>query len=603
MSENPIWSRSSRRSSVPAIGAIQSPIEDSSRRRARVWSVTKWGESNASSPSSALPWDADRLIERPSGVRFEEAVTVGAMSYDLARIGGARPGGPGSALLRPMSAGAYRVLAILTGVWLDQGGLGCRPNVGTHLDDCPHRATSFRTSRRELARLAFAHDGGRQVRQVDRALDELGERGRTVILFDPDSAPRTVTSMAIVAVETTRRARTWRGVGDEAVDATLTVRWAPEIQNALLLGRFQRLPIDVVQGLTGSAWYLWMRVLTHPRTSQLGPGESFEIAVSGYAPSLPASALGLDRVNRPSKLRRSLEAAAAAGNAIQDRLTVSVLDRSSRGLKIKVRRRSEARRGRDRGTPESSSRYTADGSEPTDRRPDGFLDENQDVPVSESKNEGRPVRLADGLNSLMEPDGTVRHRQFSIGDSTTWDLAAGWTAQQRADAVEELLLASPLAWKRSSPRQRGRLEAVEHRANRIDCPLAEHLEIVQEGIDSYVAYFVDREHSQYRDDDPLGDLFHHDDVMHRRRPRSPRTTQEPDTDMLARAWRASEPLTEFSRSELMELGATPALEPQGGLVAVANILAGVEGRTAAETLTSCRRAVHELVEVLEDDAV
>jgi hypothetical protein len=161
-----------------------------------------------------------------------------------------------------------------------------------------------------------------------------------------------------------------------------------------MAGAYQRLSLAAVQHLKGASWHLWLRVLTHPMAPRLTGEASFELAITGHQPSLPLELLGLDRLNRPSKVRTALERAARRGGDLGLPYQIEVVDRASGGLKLRVTRAPQgvdaALLGRRRGTGGTSSRQLVDASLKPDAGQDGFLDMNQDT-NRESANEAREL--------------------------------------------------------------------------------------------------------------------------------------------------------------------------------------------------------------------
>ncbi len=92
------------------------------------------------------------------------------------------------------------------------------------------------------------------------------------------------------------------------------------------------------QKTTSPSADVWSAVLCHPAIRQIKPGGFRHPALEG---SLAPERLGLERRNRPAKLRESLERAVGRGSAVQDGLSLEVMDRSTRGFKLRVTRVSD----------------------------------------------------------------------------------------------------------------------------------------------------------------------------------------------------------------------------------------------------------------------
>jgi hypothetical protein len=280
----------------------------------------------------SLPWG---IVEVLSGAdtgsrRLVESVQP-AVEHQVARTATVLPGGT-TAIVEPgepPSDTALRVVAALTGLWIDQEAPACRPDRGEHWTSCPHRERWMTVSFRRIAMEAFGRANGTAIAQVHRALDELASKATRVMIFDPD--------MRHLIAGATSHIGEYRWVG-----GVLRWAWSASTLESLLAGGYQRLPRAIVQELSGSAFYVWQAVLTHPATA-LGVRQlraSAEFSVTGPSPSLSLRRLGLSGLNRPAKVRDALRRACARGNEVQGLYRLTVLNRSGRhgGLKLRVTR-------------------------------------------------------------------------------------------------------------------------------------------------------------------------------------------------------------------------------------------------------------------------
>jgi hypothetical protein len=243
-------------------------------------------------------------------------LTYAALAYDLGRSFG-RDDEEGT-----VPTSTIRVLAVLQGQWVADGGPGCRASLGKHDDGCCwHRDGETPYSLRWLARMAFGQDGLSQRRQVVVALGLLS----TSIRYRRHGTRRTVRPVLTL----TGAPSAPRG----------TASWQPDLIEDLLAGHFQLIPMSLVRGLKGrDAFRVWLHVLMKPGTAKLGRGRrNIDFAISGPS-AFAVDDLGFGKL-RPGRLRETLERHAAAGNAVQDAFRMEVLDRTcGRGLKLRLTR-------------------------------------------------------------------------------------------------------------------------------------------------------------------------------------------------------------------------------------------------------------------------
>ncbi len=267
---------------------------------------------------------------------FAYGSSPAAMEYNVARTGGVRAR---SAEDRDddspdvwLSGLALRVLAALLGRWVAGGAFGCRPALGVHTPDCPHRSNRTPYSLRQLAELVFRHTGGTQLNQVARALDELATATFRTLVEDPVSRTYRRETVHILSF----RERGVEGAGGR-VEGTGVVAWDPFLHESLLTGHFQYLPLELIRDLDRTSVMVWIHLLLRPATARLQMvGQYCEFSVTGARPTLPPSVLGLTG-SRRDKLRASLRRAVDRGNEVQDVWLAEVMDRAEgRGLKLRV---------------------------------------------------------------------------------------------------------------------------------------------------------------------------------------------------------------------------------------------------------------------------
>lgn len=398
----------------------------------------------------------------------------------------------------PVSDTASRVLCGLTGLWIAQG-LGCRPNRGVHLDGCPHIDDWFGCSLRALARATFGRDDGPATAQVRRALVELASKTSQVLFTDPKTGRylAAVVHLGEVVI---------RGRLDHPGEATVSWGWSASMGESLRAGRYQQLPAAIVRGLRGSAWRVASFLLQHPGVASMRKNgwRSFELRVGAK----DLQRFGLAGLNRPAKVRNALERAAEACNELQDQLHIDVVDAVGGGFKFRMTDPAKAvaspvgasTQGRDRVNLRTLVRQREDAIVLTSGPPDMFE-------TARDKDDDRSY----GDSFKHEPSLRSGHDDPEGGVGKT-------EAARRADAIEGVLLGSGLNWLPASRKQRAYIEAIESRAITAGCSLDDHLEIIEQGIRDHLSYFEERDEGQYRDEDPLGDLIAHDDVVHPRKP-------------------------------------------------------------------------------------
>jgi hypothetical protein len=235
----------------------------------------------------------------------------------------------------PASTGALRVLSVLTAAWAIGGTGRCDPLAGHHDAHCAHQSGGVRYTRQWLAREAFGAVGGSQRAQVTKALAELSS---------PEYGCLDEHEEGICPVITLRTAQ---GEALRADGSGGVVIFDPVLADSLLLGHFQRLPIELVRDLRASAFRTWLYVLMRARAARTRKsGQWVDVAVTGRRSSADFAYLGMRRL-RADRIRRSLERYAEEGNGLQSEWRLEVVDRAQGGVKLRLTRlepRSAARR-------------------------------------------------------------------------------------------------------------------------------------------------------------------------------------------------------------------------------------------------------------------
>jgi hypothetical protein len=224
----------------------------------------------------------------------------------------------------PASTSAVRVLAVLTAAWAIAGTGSCDALAGVHEERCVHQCGRVRYTRHWLAREAFGANGGSQRAQVTKALGELSSR-KFGYLDERDRNIAPVLSL-ITADDDGADASQSRGV---AV-------FAPALAESLLAGHMQRIPIELVRDLRGSAFRPWLYILMRVRASRTRKlGQWVEVAVTGRRASAQLALLGMQRL-RTGRIAGSLKRYAEAGNRVQSEWRLEVLERRQGGVKLRL---------------------------------------------------------------------------------------------------------------------------------------------------------------------------------------------------------------------------------------------------------------------------
>jgi hypothetical protein len=431
----------------------------------------------------AIPWTFPALYGRQPGaesltesVAQEHQIARTATHVQAADLEFVTPG-------RPPSVNALRTMAALTGIWRDLDTTRCRPDVGEHAPGCPHQARYFTTSVSEVARRAYGRDSGNYREMAKAGMREMASHATQVLVFDRGTHRLIAEQVATVGE--------YARVDDR-------VRWAlgASTHESLLAGGFTILPPEIVQQLSGSAFYVWQAILSHPALLKSG---TVELALDGH---LSLARLGLDRLNRPAKRRATLERAIADGNARQDKVTVQILERAHGGLKLRVTRRPKGAQIEDAGVPKSrtQSAQIEDAIPREIERPDVFKTSSLDV--------------SDVLASL-EDEGL----RPSLENAPS--LRSGNEAQAEADSITALLKDGRLPGWTESEAQWRRLCAIARRGQWYGCDPAEHVAMVEDRIrqqvDSFEAHTGGNDPLVNSEADVLADLFDHDDLWHSHR--------------------------------------------------------------------------------------
>jgi len=272
-----------------------------------------------------------RLGVRPHRAAIEYNVARTAHHSDVRGLAGAGADLALKKSVEPLSASAQRVLAVVTGFWVEQEARDCLPNRGKHSADCAHRANRVEVSLSLVSRRTFGLAGGSQIRQVSDALDEMSAETIEYTTIDVRGYVRR--RHHILSFRETGDLAGTMGMGR----ATLQVAFDPLLLESLLAGHYQFIPIELVRGLKGEiAFRLWMQVLVQPGVAKLRqPGDYREFAVSGRDPTISLALVGLGG-QRPGRAFDSLQSYAERGNGLQDTYKLEVLDRNG-GVGHKLR--------------------------------------------------------------------------------------------------------------------------------------------------------------------------------------------------------------------------------------------------------------------------
>jgi len=318
--------------------AIPAIFDASELRTAKAeYNVARTGETTYGHVALPVPWDAAEGLSEP-------VIAIPKV---------------------PLSANAQRVASIVMGSWVASGsGPDCDPDAGIHAPACVHRANRVRLSRYQVAKATFARGGGSQLRQVDDALDELYDEGTEYLVYDAATGARLRQRGRILELTDLRKT--------EKDDVLYEVRFGAYLLDSLLDGHYQSFPVELVQGLSGADFLVWLGVLTQTPTKQLArAGQKVEYSVSGGRPgrrvAMDPARLGLGRQRR-DKLRASLERAAERGNAIAGPrlgLRLAVQDRAGgSGLKLVLTRITDRAQLRSRNDAPSIAPSIAPSNAP-----------------------------------------------------------------------------------------------------------------------------------------------------------------------------------------------------------------------------------------------
>ena len=466
---------------------------------------------NGRSVSPAMPWHlAETLMAGPNAVHIEEAVRP-ALERNFARSAThVDPDAPTIIEIgRPPSANALKVSSILTALWLDRPFRGCYPSKGEHADACPHQDRRFTTTVRRIALEAFGRDAGDAYAQTIQGLAELANRGTRIMEFDPRSK------------KFIREAAGTLGEYRRTAGRLVSWTWGDSTYWSLLGGGFQRIPQSLILGLTGRSFLIWEWALTHSAVRHIQPR---------YIELVPnLERLGLDRINRPSKVHAILEQAARTGNSLQKEWHIEVADRvHGRGWKLLMARVKPANGSRKEGREFEDSGTSVRGFQDAIPREsgglDGFLDISPDVARARENGatpspENRSAQSAENDREQTTWYVNKLGDQHDAAGLTEDDYFATDDPETRADILARL----PETWLRdarredkdgwtTSDKQRARLLFIEKRGLRAGCD--SHFNLVSEAVGRRITGFEEGGRNPQVYDDPFEDLFEHDAADH-----------------------------------------------------------------------------------------
>jgi hypothetical protein len=219
-----------------------------------------------------------------------------------------------------------RILTALQGAWVASGDTGCRPLKGGHAPGCRHGMNAVPVRVGVLAEWMFAQTGGSQRTQVRKALNELAGLRITYRLYVPGGGFATATGPLIElgGVGDDLRLLLWKD-GIEA-KPDLVVRFSKPLFDGLREGHYQRIPLRLVQGLSGEDYLLWLTVLCQVPVSRLKKGsEPVTLSLTGRKPAIGRWQYGC-RSLMGSRLAATVERAILRGNELQEKVRLELVE-------------------------------------------------------------------------------------------------------------------------------------------------------------------------------------------------------------------------------------------------------------------------------------
>lgn len=336
------------------------------------------------------------------------------------------------AILSPLE---WRVFTAVQGALVRGGPNVCNPLTGgKHVDGCRHARNLVPVRLGVLAEQITSRRGGSQLREVKGAVEGLaafpGEWRQFRRGADPIARSGALVSIVESTPELLKEYRRDGGAGKP----DLWLKVAPELHENLMAGRFQRLPLELVQGLTRSNLIVWITLLSHYRPGR-GSDATAQFSVTGHEPDIPRWRLGMASLS-PRELTASLELAAEAGNALQSAYRMRVVEAEGERLALEVARC--ASRAAVDGTaaavarPRRGSRPTTTAGERPTGRPEG-----KDPSTTDGVQTGRARRVGRSMPACL------KHPGFG-GLASSWREAGG---APRSNLVWHRTPRSSLAWR------------------------------------------------------------------------------------------------------------------------------------------------------------
>lgn len=194
----------------------------------------------------------------------------------------------------PIRANVARVVTAVAGFWTAQGSAGCRPEVGNHPEACEHSKNQVLISHSALARLAFGHDGGEQLKALRAALVFAATYRVAFEAWTP-TARRLRQAHLLSFDEVTPLSPAKHG--RDETGGSLRIRFDPSVHEALMQGRYQRIPWEIVRGLHGTSYLIWQQLLSNPKASRLKRGDVARLPIR----QIPLTRVGLATMRRDKR--------------------------------------------------------------------------------------------------------------------------------------------------------------------------------------------------------------------------------------------------------------------------------------------------------------
>ena len=237
---------------------------------------------------------------------------VGAFEWNVARTWRVI-GRPAPSVPSPLQA---RVLTALQGAWAAGGDDGCRPLKGKHLDGCSHRLNLVPVRVGALADTILGLSGGSQTRQLRRVIDDLTTLPIRYRPYRPGEFAQFLGPL-VSLVEVTEDLR------DHLIDAGIThepdlvVRFADDLFDGLMQGLYQRIPVELLQGLPNEDFLVWLAVLCRAAGGRpTRKGTWMSIYFTGRKPTVAPWGVGMGSLGG-KRLENAITRAADRGNALQ----------------------------------------------------------------------------------------------------------------------------------------------------------------------------------------------------------------------------------------------------------------------------------------------